>query len=154
MQAFEHQDVWPPYHLELVLDDVVTKMGVPRDGERCPTCLERAQERDQPFVVVGLGKPLAPKEAAVSELGVGQQEAVGGNHLDTWLEGELRELPGEVFGPVSTFRHRRHLSPRRRRVPSARRSRASGVLRARAEQTASTRAATSFATAAGRSTVP
>ena len=97
--------------------DVVDEVGVRRRLDLVLAGLDVDDEPQQRLAVVGLREPLAVQDAAALELGVGEQEAVGGDQRDRRVLGPVREhLLQHAGGRRLADRHRAGQADHERRA--------------------------------------
>ena len=90
VEALDDHDVGALDH-DLLVGDVVDEVGVDRRLDLVLAGLDVDDEPEQRLAVVGLREALALHQAAALELGVGEQEAVGGHQRDRRVLGPVRE---------------------------------------------------------------
>src|SRR5699024_8629398 len=81
VQALDNQDVGAADHHFLVRQDVVGQVGVHGCADLFGTALNGADEAEQGPAVVGFREAFAAHEAAALQLGVGVEEAIGGDQF-------------------------------------------------------------------------
>ena len=92
VEALDDHDVGALDHDLLVGDDVVDQVGVRRRLDLVLAGLDVHHEPQQRPAVVGLREALAVQQAAALELGVGVEEAVGGDQRDVGCSGQCASI--------------------------------------------------------------
>ncbi len=107
IEPFQDQDVRLLYHLLLVRDDVVDKVGVDRRFHLLVASPDIGNKLHQMADVVGFREPLAAHQATLLQHLVGIEEAIGGDQLHPRvlrpaLQQRLQDTSRGAFAPRHT----------------------------------------------------